>query len=410
MKRVVITGLGAITPIGNDIKTYWENLQAGKCGIDFITKYDTENFKVKIGAEVKGFDPSLYMDKGEIRRTDLYAQYALAASIQAMEDSGLKDFDPTRMGVYIGSGIGGITTFYNDSVGLHTGGAGKVSPYFVAMMIGNIAAGIIAIRHKAQGPVMSIVTACATSTHSIGDAFRAIKYGDADIMLAGGSETGIHPIVNAGFTNCMALSQNNVPDDTSVPFDKRRSGFVAGEGGGVIVLEELEHAKKRGAKIYAEIAGYGNTCDAYHITAPSADGSGAARAIKDALKEAKLKGDSLYINAHGTSTPLNDKSETAAIKLALGEAKARKAVISSTKSMIGHTLGAAGVLEAIAAIMALKDGVIPPTIGYKEPDPDCDLDYVPNAARKLQVEGAISTSMGFGGHNGCIAFKRYVEK
>ena len=406
IKRVVVTGMGAVSPIGNDAKTFWENAQKGTCGIDYITRYDTENFKVKIAAEVKDFNPLLYMDKGEVRRTDLYAQYAIAASAQAMEDSGLKDnINPERLGVYFSSGIGGINTFYDDSVKLHTGGASKVSPYFIAMMIENIAAGIVAIKHNAQGPALTTVTACASSTNSIGEAFRAIKFGYADAVIAGGSETGVHPLTNAGFANCMALSKRNIPNDTSVPFDKRRDGFVAGEGGGAIVLEEYEHAKARGAKIYAEICGYGHTCDAHHITAPAPGGLGAARAIKQAMEEAGITGDNLYINAHGTSTPLNDKSETAAIKAVLGE-KANKVLISSTKSMIGHCLGAAGALEAIAAIMAIKDGIAPPTIGYKEPDPECDLDYVPNKARKAVINASLSTSMGFGGHNACIAFRK----
>jgi len=409
MKRVVITGIGAVSPLGNDAKTYWENIKAGKCGIDFITRFDTSDFKVKIAAEVRGFDPLLYIDKGEARRTDLYTQYAIAASAEAVADSGLADIvDPERFGVYFSSGIGGLNTFYDESVKIHTGGASKVSPYFIAMMIINIAAGTIAIRHKAQGPSLPAVTACASSTNSIGEAFRAIKFGYADAIIAGGSEATIHPLPIAGFTNCMALSKRNLPNETSVPFDKRRDGFVMGEGGGVLILEEYEHAKKRGAKIYAEIAGYGNTCDAHHVTAPSPDGSGTAKAIADAIKEAGIPGDNLYINAHGTSTPLNDKSETGAIKLALGE-KAKTALVSSTKSMIGHCLGAAGVLEAITVIKALETGVVPPTIGYKEPDPECDLDYVPNKAREHQINAAISTSLGFGGHNACIALKKWNE-
>jgi len=406
MKRVVVTGIGAVSPLGNDAKTYWDNVVKGKCGIDFITKFDTADYKVKIAAEVKGFDPSLYMEKGEIRRTDLYAQYALASSMQAMSDSRLKDnIDPKRLGVYYSSGIGGLNTFYDEAVKIAAKEPGRVSPYFIAMMIENIAAGLIAIRNRAQGPALSVVTACATSTNSIGEAFRAIKYGFADAIIAGGSEAAIHGLPIAGFTNCMALSQKNIPLDTSVPFDKRRDGFVMGEGGGAIILEEYEHAKSRGAHIYAEIKGYGNTCDAYHVTAPSPDGKGAAKAILDSLAEAGISGDNLYINAHGTSTPLNDKSETAAIKLALGQ-KAKLALVSSTKSMIGHCLGAAGVLEAIAAIKALETGIIPPTIGYKEPDMDCDLDYVPNKAKKADVAAAISISMGFGGHNACVAFTK----
>ena len=408
MKRVVVTGMGAISPIGNNAKVFWENAKKGTCGIDFIKRFDTADFKVKIAAEVKDFDPLQYIDKGEVRRTDLYAQYAIAACQEAVDDSGiLGKINPERFGVYVSSGIGGLITFYEESVKLHTGGANRVSPYFIAQMIENIAAGLVAIRFKAEGPALTTVTACASSTNSIGEAFRAIKFGYADAIIAGGSEASIHPIVVAGFTNCMAMSRRNVPNETSVPFDIRRDGFVVGEGGGAIILEEYEHAKARGAKIYAEIAGYGHTCDAHHVTAPAPGGAGAARAIKLALEEASLDGDNLYINAHGTSTPLNDKSETAAIKTAIGEAKAKKALISSTKSMIGHCLGAAGALEGIATIMALKDGIAPPTIGYSQPDPECDLDYVPNKARKApNLTSAISTSMGFGGHNACIAFKK----
>jgi len=403
MRRVVITGMGAVSPLGNDLGSYWSGVKEGKCGIDFITKFDTSDSAVKIAAEVRGFNPLDFMDKGDIRRTDLYAQYALGASIQAMNDSGLKDIDHARFGVYFSSGIGGMITFDSESQKLHSGGQSKISPYFISMMIENTAAGLIAIRHKSQGPTLSIVTACATSTNTIGEAFRAIKYGHADVIIAGGSEATIHPLAIGGFTNCQALSRKNIPNDSSVPFDKRRDGFVIGEGAGALILEEYECAKKRGAKIYAEIKGYGNTCDAYHATAPLPDGSCAARAITEAISEAEISGDNLYINAHGTGTLLNDKSETMAIKFALKE-KAYKVLISSTKSMIGHCLGAAGALEAIASVMALKEGIIPPTIGYKEKDPECDLDYVPNLARAKTIGAAISTSMGFGGHNACIAF------
>lgn len=405
MRRVVVTGIGVISPIGNNLNDFWTGLKNGKCGIDFITRYDASADKVKIAAEVKGFDAAAFMDKGEIRRTDLYAQYALGASIQAMEDSGLKDINPFRLGCYFSSGVGGVITFDAESRKMNEGGQGKVSPYFITMMIENIAAGLVAIRHNAQGPSLSVVTACATSTNTLGEAFRAIKHGYADAIITGGSEAAIHPLSMGGFTNCMALTKRNIPDDSSIPFDKRRDGFVMGEGAGALILEEYEHAKKRGAKIYAEIIGYGNTCDAFHVTAPRPDGNGATRAITDALNEAKWAGDNLYINAHGTSTPLNDKSETLAIKSALKD-KAATALISSTKSMTGHCLGAAGALEAVAAIMALKDGIIPPTIGYKEPDPECDLDYVPNTARVKAVETALSISLGFGGHNACIALKK----
>jgi len=418
MKRVVITGLGAVSPIGNTVKEFWDNAKKGKCGIDFITRFDTTDFKVKLAAEVKEFAPTLYMDKSRLRRTDLFTQYALAASTQAVEDSGLVakavddgeavNIDPEKFGVYLSSGIGGITTFYDNCIGLHTTGPRGVSPFFIASMIENIAAGEVAIKFNAQGLSLTTVTACASATNSIGEAFHAIKVGKATAIIAGGAEACVTPLVVAGFTNCMAMSTKNEPNDTSVPFDKRRNGFVVGEGGGAIILEEYNHALKRGAKIYAEIVGYGNTCDAFHVTAPVEGGKGAARAIKIALKEGKLNGENLYINAHGTSTPLNDKAETQAIKTALGDKKAKAALVSSTKSMIGHCLGAAGALEAIASIMALKEGIVPPTINYKEVDIDCDLDYVPNKARKApHITSAISNNMGFGGHNACIAFKKY---
>jgi len=407
MRRVVITGMGAISPAGNDMPAFWEALKNGKNGIDFITRFDTSDYKVKIAAEVKGFDPSLYMDKGEIRRNDLYTQYAVAAAAQAVEDSGIAGtLPPERLGVYFSSGIGGITTFDAESQKLHAHGPAKVSPYFIAMMIENIAAGMIAIKHNAQGPSLSVVTACATSTHTIGEAFRAIKYGYADAIIAGGSEAAICPLSIAGFTNCMAMSETNIPDSSSVPFDKRRNGFVMGEGAGALVLEEFESAKKRGAKIYAEIKGYGNTCDAFHVTAPRSDAAGTSRAITEALAEAGVSPQGrMYINAHGTSTPLNDKFETAAIKIALGD-NAYKTPVSSIKSMIGHTLGAAGALESIASIMALRDGMLPPTIGYAQPDPECDLDYVPNKARKADIDAAVSVNLGFGGHNAALVFTK----
>lgn len=407
MNRVVITGMGAITPIGNDTNSFWQSLIAGKCGIDFITKFDTTDFKVKVAAEVKNFDPTEYIEKSEVRKTDLFCQYAIAAAAQAMQDSGIKNtIAPERLGVYVGSGIGGMETFVAQCEKLSTSGAKRVSPFFIPMMIGNMATGMIAIRNNAQGPSLPVVTACATSTNAIGEAFHAIRYGYADAIIAGGAEAAINPLAVAGFTNIMALSSRNDPKSVCVPFDKRRDGFVMGEGAGIIIVEEYEHAKKRGAKIYAEIVGYGNTCDAYHITAPHPEGTGAANAIKLALAEANYNGeDSLYINAHGTSTTLNDKTETLAFKKALGD-KAYDAYISSTKSMTGHMLGAAGAVEAIASALALKNGVVPPTIGYEEPDPDCDLNYVPNKAVKVQVEYAASTSLGFGGHNACLVLKK----
>jgi len=404
MRKVVITGLGAITPLGNTVTEFWENLIAGHCGISEITRFDTTDFKVKIAAEVKGFDPSLYMEKADISRTDLFTQYAISCASQAMEDSGLRDFDHDRFGVYIGSGIGGLATMVTETQKLLNNGPRRVSPFMIPMMISNIAAGQVAIRFNAKGPCLPIVTACATGTHSIGEAFRSIAHGYADVILAGGTEASILPLAMAGFTSCMALSTRNDPLDSSIPFDRRRDGFVMGEGAGVLVLEDYEHALARGAKIYAEVAGYGNTCDAFHITASLPDGSRAAAAMSQAMNEAGItSGEGLYINAHGTSTPINDKNETQAIKIALGDT-AYRALVSSTKSMTGHMLGAAGAVEAIASILAIKEGIVPPTIGYKEPDPECDLDYVPNQARKADLKAALSVSLGFGGHNAVVAF------
>ncbi len=407
MRRVVITGMGAISPVGNDIKTVWESLISGKCGIDFIKGFNTSDFKVKVAAEVKDFDPLLYMEKNEIRRNDLFTLYAMAAATQAMEASGLAGkIDPERLGVYIGSGIGGIHTFFNECERFADGGARKVSPLFIPKIIMNMAAGAVSIKFEAKGPAVPMATACATSTNLIGEAFRAIKFGYADAIITGGAEATINPLALAGFSNMMALSTKNIVDESSIPFDKRRDGFVMGEGAGMLILEELEHAKERGAKIYAEIIGYGNTCDAYHITAPEPEGGGAARAIELALQEANLSVmENIYINAHGTSTPLNDKVETNAIKSVFKE-QAKNIPISSTKSMTGHMLGAAGAIEAIACIMALEKGIIPPTINYREPDPDCYLDYVPNKARKVNIDYAISNSLGFGGHNASIIFKK----
>jgi len=407
MNRVVVTGVGAITPVGNDVPTFWQNLLAGKCGIDFITKFDTSDCKVTIAAEVKDFDPAAYMEKSEIRKTDLYAQYAIAAATQAMDDSCLLGkVEPERLGVYIGSGIGGMATMIRECGKLFESGPKRISPFYIPMMISNIAAGNVAIKFNAQGPSMSVVTACATSANSLGEAYRAIKHGYADAMIAGGSEATINPLAVGGFTNLTALSTTNDPSCASIPFDKRRDGFVMGEGGAVLILEEYEHAKQRGAKIYGEICGYGNTNDAYHMTAPQPDALGATNAVKLAVKEAGIPTDAkLYINAHGTSTTLNDKCETLAFKQALG-AQAYSALVSSTKSMTGHMFGATGAAEAIVCLLALQNGIVPPTIGYKEPDPECDLDYVPNVARKAKLDFALSTNLGFGGHNACLAFKR----
>ena len=408
MKRVVITGMGVISPVGNTVAEFWQSLVTGKCGIDFITKFDATEFKVKIAAEVKDFDATMYMEKSEARKTDLYARYAIAAATQAMQDSGLCINDPKRVGVYVGSGIGGMETFITECQKLSEKGPRWVSPHFIPMMIANIAAGSIAIRFGAQGPCLPVVTACATSSHAIGEAFRAIKHGYADAILAGGAEAVINPLAVAGFTNCMALSTVNDPLNSSIPFDKRRDGFVIGEGAGILVLEEYEHAKARGAKIYAEIRGYGNTCDAYHVTAPHPESVSAAEAIRLAMAEAGIENKesrAMYINTHGTSTPLNDKAETLAIKTALGE-YACDVMVSSTKSMTGHMLGAAGAVEAIASIKALQEGIVPPTIGYQEPDPECDLDVVPNISRKADVRYALSLSLGFGGHNACLALAK----
>lgn len=413
MNRVVVTGMGVISPVGNDIPTFWDSLVSGKNGISLITRYDTENHKVKVAAEVKDFEPTLYMEKSALRKTDLFTQYAVGAATQAVEDSGIiGQVNEERFGVYIGSGVGGLITTVEQIGRYNEGGEKKVSPFLIPMMIGNIAAGTVAIKYHAQGPCLPVVSACATSTHAIGEAYRAIKHGYADAILAGGSEAAIVPVGISGFTNCKALSTAPDPESACMPFDKRRHGFVMGEGAGVLVLEEYEHAKARGAKIYGEISGYGNTCDAYHITAPHPDGTGSSRAIAEALNGAlELTGLSLdsaqvYINAHGTSTPLNDKTETMAIKIALGEDHARKAIISSTKSMTGHMLGATGAVEAIASLLAMESGIIPPTINYKEPDPECDLDYTPNVARKAVIDLALSPSLGFGGHNGCLAFTK----
>lgn len=407
VRRVVITGLGAVTPIGNDVPSFWDGLKSGRNGIGPVTRFDTTEYKAKLAAEVKGFDPSLYLEKTEIRKTDLFTQYALAAAAQAMEDSGLqtgRNMESQRLGVYFGSGIGGFHTLAEEHEKLLEKGPRRVSPHFIPMMIANIAAGQIAIRYQATGPCLPVTTACATGTNAVGEAFHAIRYGYADAVIAGGSEAAITPLGFAGFINCMALSQSDDPATASIPFDKRRNGFVMGEGAGALVLEEYQHAVARGARIYAEISGYGCTCDAYHVTAPHPEADGGARAIRLAVEEAGMTGESkVYINAHGTSTPLNDKSETLAIKKAFGELASQVAV-SSTKSMTGHMLGAAGAVEAVATVLALKEGILPPTIGYVEPDPDCDLDYIPNTARRDQVRLGLSVSLGFGGHNACVAF------
>ncbi len=407
MRRVVVTGVGCVTPLGNDVETTWNNMVNGVCGIDYIKSFDATDSKVKIAAEVKDFDALKYVEKRELRKTDLFVQYALAAAQEAVEDSGiLGNVEEDRFGVYVGSGIGGMKTFYDNSVAFYTGGSRKVSPHFIPMMISNIAAGQVAIKFKAKGVCVPMVTACSTGTHELGEAFRAIKYGLADAIIAGGSEAAVTPLTVAGFANCKALTLNEDPKCASTPFDKRRSGFVLGEGAGMLILEEYEHAKARGAKIYAEFVGYGNTCDAHHVTAPDPDAVGSSKAFELAFAEAGLTADDkLYINAHGTSTPLNDSGETKAIKMALGE-KAYESLISSTKSMTGHMLGATGAVEAIAAVLALKNGVVPPTINLDEPDEACDLNYVPNKAVEVQLDVAASSTLGFGGHNAVVAFRK----
>lgn len=410
MKRVVITGLGVISPIGNDINTFWNNAKNGVCGIGEITAYSTEGMAIKLAAEVKDFNAESFgVEKGLARRSDRFCQFALAAAQQAVKDSNIEgNVDSSRLGVYVGSGIGGINTFVNECTKMNEEGANRVSPLFIPMLISNIAAGNIAISHKAEGPCLPVVTACATSTHAIGEAYRAIKHGYADAIIAGGAEAAITPLAVGGFMNSKALSKSTDPLRASLPFDAERGGFVMGEGAGIVILEEYEHAVKRGAKIYGEICGYGNTCDAHHYTAPKPDGSCAAKAIKEALGEAQYsEKDTLYINTHGTGTPLNDKSETLAIKTALGDEDAHRAHISSSKSMTGHMLGAAGAVEVIISTLSLQEGIVTPTIGLQNPDPNCDLNYTPNNAVQADLTIAISNSLGFGGHNACVAIRKY---
>lgn len=411
-RRVVVTGTGVITPVGNDVQTYWKNLLDGVCGIDFITSIPTDDLPVKIAGEVKNFVPADYeIEAPFARKQDKFTVYAVAAAWQAVKESGLNaaekgNVDPFRYGVYVGSGIGGFTTQVRETEKLMKEGAKWVSPLFIPTMISNIAAGNIAIRNNACGPCLPVVTACATSTHAIGEAFRAIKHGYADAIIAGGAEAAIIPIGIAGFANAKALSRAEDPKYASLPFNRNRGGFVMAEGAAMLVLEEYEHAVARGAEIIAEVCGYGNTCDAHHVTAPRPDGTTQAAAIRQALDEAGYTSDDvLYINAHGTGTALNDVSETAAFKLALGE-DAYKAHVSSTKGAMGHMLGAAGAAEAVACVLALKNGTVPPTVGLDEVDPDCDLDYTPCKAVKADLTIAISDSLGFGGHNGCVAFRK----
>ncbi|MDR1589608.1 MAG: beta-ketoacyl-ACP synthase II [Oscillospiraceae bacterium] len=405
-RKVVVTGMGAVTPVGNDVKSMWSSLSAGKHGIGPITRFNTEGYKASLAAEVKDFDPLCYMERSEARRMDMYSQYAVASASQAVEDSGiLGKVAPERFAVYFGSGTGGIVTFSEEHRKLQEAGPRRVSPLFIPMMISNIAAGNLAIRYGARGQCLCVVTACATGASAVGEAYRAIRHGYADAAIAGGSEAAITQISVAGFCNMTAMSPSRDPDAASLPFDRRRAGFVLGEGAGALILEEYGSAIARGAKIYAEVAGYGVTCDAHHMTAPDPEARSASRAITDAFDEAGRPECPIYINAHGTGTPLNDASETLAVKLALG-AVAPNAAISSTKSMTGHMLGAAGSVEAIISILAMNDSLLPPTAGLREPDDACDLDYVPITARRADVGLAMSLSMGFGGHNVCLAFSK----
>lgn len=411
-RRVVVTGMGAVTPLGSTVEDFWNGIKAGKCGIDLIRKFDTTDFKVKIGAEVQDFDPELYMTKKDVKRNDAYAVYGVAAAVQSFEDSGMdmEQEDETRVGVIVGSGIGGLVTMQEQVIKMHDRGPNRVSPLFIPMTISNMAAGNIAIRLGAKGICENIVTACASGTNCIGAAFHNIKHGYLDACVTGGAEASISEIGLAGFTNLTALSENENPKEACRPFDKLRDGFVMGDGSGILILEELEHARARGAKIYAEIVGYGATGDAYHMTAPAPDGSGAAKAMEIAMAEAGIRPEQVsYINAHGTSTHANDSSETLAIKRALGKA-AKTVPISSTKSMTGHLLGAAGAVEAIICVKALEEGFLPPTINYHNPDEECDLDYIPNTGRQVaDAEYALSNSLGFGGHNGVLCFKKWSE-
>lgn len=406
-RRVVITGLGAVTPLGNNVKDTWEAMKAGKNGIAPITFFDTSNYKAKLAAEVKNFDPKDYLEINDTLRTDRYTQLAVAAAQQAVDDSGIESaVEPERFAVELGTGIGGIRTFEIEHTKLLEKGPRRVSSLFVPMMISNMAAGMIAIRHKCRGSAMPAVTACASGSNAIGEAMRMIRHGYADAVITGGTEAAVTQSSVAGFVNMQALSVSDDPDAASLPFDKRRAGFVIGEGAAVLVLEEYEHAKARGARIYGEVCGYGSTCDAYHITAPDPEGRGGTRAMLDAMREAGYtEADRVYVNAHGTGTPMNDSVETMVIKNALGAA-AKKAYVSSTKSMTGHMLGAAGAVEALACIMALNESVIPPTINLKEQDEACDLNCVPNTAVKAEIDLALSNSLGFGGHNACLAFRR----
>ena len=410
--RVVVTGLGAVTPLGNSVPEYWRAICEGRSGVGPITRFDPKRLDCRIAAEVKGFDPLKVIEKKELKKLDLFIQYAIAAGVEAVESAKI-DFsqvDPTRAGALIGSGIGGILSVLEWHKVLLEKGPSRVSPFFVPSLIVNMASGQLSIRYKLKGPNSSVVTACATGNHAIGDAFRIIQRGEADLMVAGGSEAIIDELPIGGFAQMKALStRNDEPTRASRPFDADRDGFVPGEGAGIVVLESLEHARRRGARIHAEIVGYAMTADAYHMTAPDPDGDGAMRAMAGALRDGGLRPEDVgYINAHGTSTPYNDKTETLAIKQVFGE-HARRLAVSSTKSMTGHLLGAAGGIEAIVTVLALQHGLLPPTINYETPDPECDLDYVPNAARKAEVDAALSNGFGFGGTNATLAFRRWRD-
>jgi len=418
INRVVVTGLGVISPVGNDVETFWKNLKSGVCGIRTIEDFDTTLLPVHIAGQIKDFDPFKYgMDKPFVRKQGNFTQFGVAAAYQAMQDAGLcsdgenANIDPFRLGVYVGSGIGGFDIQYRETLKMAEDPSGQwISPMFIPSMISNIAAGHIAIKNNAKGVCLDIVTACATSSHCLGEAYRAIKYGYADAIISGGCEYATIPLGIAGFANAKALSRATDPDYASLPFNANRAGFVMGDGAAVLVLESLEHAQARGARIYGEMVGYGNTCDAYHSTAPRPDGTTQAHCMKQALEEAGFdaSNDVLYINAHGTGTRLNDVSETQAYKLALGDA-AYKAHITSIKSMTGHMFGAAGAAEAVATVLSLKEGIVTPTIHLDTPDPECDLDYTPNEAVKAPLTIGISDSLGFGGHNACLAFRKFEQ-
>ncbi|MCX7886308.1 MAG: beta-ketoacyl-ACP synthase II [Verrucomicrobiae bacterium] len=409
-RRVVITGLGVVSPVGSELERFWQNLLAGRSGIGPVTRFDTSDYDCKIGGEVKDFNPELFMPPKEVRRTDRFTHYAVGAAKMAIADAGLDlaKENPNRVGVLVGSGIGGMETIEEQAFILFEKGPQRVSPFMIPMLIINMASGYISMLLGVKGPNLAVVTACATATHAIGEAFRIIQHGEADVMLAGGSEAAITRLGYAGFSSMRALStRNHEPQRASRPFDKGRDGFVMGEGAGVCILESLDHALARDARIYCEIAGYGITADAYHMSAPAPEGEGAARAMAAALQDAQLRPNQVdYINAHGTSTPVGDKCETAAIKTVFGQ-HARRLAVSSTKSMTGHLLGAAGAIETAVCALAIRDQIVPPTINYEEPDPECDLDYVPNQARQMKVNVCLNNSLGFGGHNATLLVKKF---